>query len=170
MEGILGQSWLIPRKLRKEVGDWNIQLNVSDDVEFFARVAYNSDKIIYVKESIVYYRQDNPDSISSDMSLRGFQSHLDAYKSCANLVKNDLNMHSLRKGIATLYSDTYSIFYPLNKQQKKEVLGLINDMGYDKPLIKFKPSLLWIVKIFGIDAGLRLRIIRTRLFSLLKRK
>lgn len=102
-ECIIGQAWLISRKMHEIVGSWNIGLQKNQDGEFFARVAYNSKKIIYVEDSIVFYRKGVTNSISSDKSPSGARSHLDSLHEYANLVKNDMETHSLHKALATLY-------------------------------------------------------------------
>lgn len=169
LEYIIGQSWLIPKHINDKIGGWNTRLISNQDGEFFTRVAYGADKIIFVNKSVVYYRKNVANSITSKkLSVSSMRSRLDSYYMYADLVRNDLDKHSLRKAVATLYSGIYKMYYPLSKQMKTEVLGAIRDMGYDKPVIDFKPALLLRVKIFGVEAGLRLRIIRTRLFALLK--
>ncbi len=164
---IIGQSWLITRKLHLKVGKWNESLVRNQDGEFFTRVAYNADKIIFVQKSIVYYRKGILTSITSKKSLKSMHSHLDSYRIYADLVKNDLNKHSLHKAVASLYSVFYGDYYPLDKQMKKEVLALIKELGYNEPVIAFKPSSLWIVRFFGVDAGLYLRDIKSKFVSML---
>ena len=167
VEYVIGQSWLIPRGINERIGGWNTRLSMNDDGEFFTRVAYDTDKIIFVKESIVYYRKGIVSSISSDKSTDAIRSHVDSYRVYADLVKDDLDTHSLRKAVASLYSVIYRDYYPLDKQMREEVLGLIKELGYDEPVITFKPGSLWVVKLFGVGAGLYLRGIKAKLVAML---
>lgn len=156
-EYVIGQSWLISRKIHSKIGQWNESITKNQDGEFFTRIAYHAKKIIFVKESLVYYRQCNPDSLSTISSFSAICSHLDTYDLYADLVKNDIEKYALQKAIATLYSNIYEQYHTIDKKIKNEVLAKINQLGYDKPLIKFKPSCNWIIQIFGIDMGLRIR-------------
>jgi len=167
VEYVIGQAWLLPRSINKKIGGWNTRLSMNDDGEFFTRVAYNSNKIVFVKESIVYYRKGISLSLSSDRSLKSMRSHLDSYRIYADLVKNDLDEHSLHKAVASLYSVFYGDYYPLDKKMREEVLSLLKNLGYDEPVIAFKSGSMWIVRLFGVDAGLYLRGIKTKLVAML---
>lgn len=166
-ETIMGQSWLIPRKINEKAGDWDVQLLISQDQEFFTRVVYHAQKIIFAKESLVYYRKGNPNSISSNTSLMAIRSRLDACYSYERLLNKNINKHSLKKGIATLYSGIYATYFPLDKKIKEEVLNKLRYFGYEEPLIEFKPSSLWIVKILGVNTGLKLRNIKHKIMVIL---
>lgn len=157
VETIIGQSWLIPRKINETVGAWNVHLEKNQDGEFFTRVAYSANKIVFVKESIVYYRKGVENSVSSNRSFNGMRSHLNSYHIYYNLVKNDLDNYSLQKAVAILYSSFYQNYYPLEKQMKEEVYGKLQSLGYDQPLINFNPSLMWAVKILGAEGALRFK-------------
>ncbi len=167
IEYIIGQSWLISKALHLKIGNWNESLVRNQDGEFFARVAYAANKIIFVQSSIVYYRKGISSSITSKKSYNAIRSQLNSYHLYANLVKEDLDKYSLHKAVASLYSVVYSDYYPLDKQLKKEVLELIKELGYDEPVIAFKPSSRWIVRLFGVDTGLYLRGLKTRLVTML---
>lgn len=166
-ECIVGPAWLISRELNNKVGNWNTHLTTNDDGEFFARVVYNSKKIIFVKESIIYYRKGNADSLSSNKSNSGARSHLDSLHVYANLVKNDMQMHSLHKALTTLYSTIYRDYFPLNKQLKDELYCNIFKLGYSKPLIHFNKRYIWIVNFFGLDTALYLRRFKIHIALLL---
>jgi len=167
IEYIIGQSWLISKSLHLKVGKWNESLIRNQDGEFFARVAYAANKIIFVQSSIVYYRKGISSSITSKKSYTTIRSQLNSYQLYTNLVKEDLDEHSLHKAIASLYSVVYRDYYPLDKELKKEVLELIRELGYDEPVIAFKPSSRWIVRLFGVDTGLYLRGLKTRFITTL---
>jgi len=166
-EYVIGQAWLLPRSINKKIGNWNTRLTKHQDGEFFTRVVYSSDKIVFVQESIVYYRKGIANSISSDKSVKGMMSHLYFNHQRYNIIKNDLDKHSLRKVIAILYSEFYVAYYPLDKEVKAEVLNRLQELGYDQPIVGFRPQYLWIVKFFGIDAGLYLSRLKSKFSNLL---
>jgi len=169
-QSMIGQGWLISRVLHEKVGVWNINLTKNQDGEFFTRVTYHSKKIVFVKESIVYYRRDISTSISMSNNLKAIRSHLDSYRIYEMIVKDDIKNHSLHRGVASLYSLIYRKYYPLDNKTKKEVLELLNNLGYKQPLVEFSKSTNWIVKIFGVDTGLYLRNLKTKVIQKILRK
>ena len=165
---MIGQVWLIPRTINIIVGNWDIRLVRHQDGEFFTRVAYNADKILFVKESIVYYRKGIANSISSDkFSYKPKRAHLDYINAYYDLFKNDLDKYSLHKSVAKKYSDFYAMYYPLDEQMKEEVCFKLKTLGYSQPWIEFNPNFSWIVKLFGLHTGLRLRKMKTLLVGLM---
>jgi len=168
-EVILGQVWLIPRAINKRVGNWNIGLSRFQDIEFFMRIAYHANKILFVKESMVYYRKGLAKSITSDStSDKAKQSILEVFDSYYRLLKNDLDKYSLRKGIAGNYSFFYQKYFPLDKRTKEQVYNRLKSLGYDQPIVEFSQSYLWIIKIIGIDSGLKLRRLKLKFWNKVK--
>lgn len=160
---LIGQVWLIPRKLNKVVGEWNINLRKNQDGEFFMRVAHKSTKIIFVENSIVYYRIGIDTNISQDFSISALRSHLDSYHIYFDTVKKDLKYGQLKKGLALLYSLFYINHYPLNNEMKKEVYLKLNELGYSKPITKFDNIIFnQLASILGIDNILILRNIKNK--------
>ncbi|MCH9739330.1 MAG: glycosyltransferase [Epsilonproteobacteria bacterium] len=164
-EYFIGPSWLISRKLNEKVGGWSTDLTFNDDGEFFTRVAYNSSKILYVNDSLVYYRQDNQNSISSDFSIKSIRSHLKSLNLYEECLGKDIEKNNLRYATAKLYSNFYRFHFPVHIDIKKEVYSKLKKLGYKEPLIKFNPKISWIVKIFGVDIALYLRWFRDKLVT-----
>ncbi|MDD3603500.1 MAG: glycosyltransferase family 2 protein [Sulfurovum sp.] len=168
---VVGTAWLIPRTLHKKVGSWDTALSVHDDYLFFAKVAYFSDKIIHVKNSVVYWRQDNMQSLSKTLTWEGMHSHLNVCHGLYKLVKNDLAIDGMKYALAMEYSKLIFRAYPAYMDLVKEAEKILNHLGYDKPLpmptrkfrlseklIGFYPS----ARIFGMKDKImkRLRGIR----------
>jgi len=103
-------------------------------------------------------------------NLKAIRSHLDSYRIYEMIVKDDIKNHSLHRGVASLYSLIYRKYYPLDNKTKKEVLELLNNLGYKQPLVEFSKSTNWIVKIFGVDTGLYLRNLKTKVIQKILRK
>ncbi|QXU42333.1 glycosyltransferase [Pedobacter sp. D749] len=58
-------SWLCPKNIIENAGRWNETLSVDDDGDFFLRVILKAKKVIYVPESLVYYRKHEFGSLSN---------------------------------------------------------------------------------------------------------
>lgn len=64
-EGMFGLTcYLTPRSIIEKAGLWNEQLTINTDGEFFIRVLANTGKIRYSRQGCLYYRSNNPNSIS----------------------------------------------------------------------------------------------------------
>jgi glycosyltransferase involved in cell wall biosynthesis len=164
---MIGHSWLISRKMKELAGEWDNNISVVDDGVFFARVAYNADKIVYVPESIVYWRQDNMNSLSKNISRKGMESHFMACKSYLDLVKKDIDFPRLKYALAMEYSKFIFRAYPAYMDLVKEAEKILNYLGYDKPLPlptrKFRLSVKLIgfyptARVFGMKDKLMKRL------------
>jgi glycosyltransferase involved in cell wall biosynthesis len=55
-------SLLIPRTTVAQAGRWNERWILNEDGEFISRVIQKMQRVIYLEESIAYYRKENPKS------------------------------------------------------------------------------------------------------------
>lgn len=87
--GMLGLScYLTPRYIIKKAGPWNEKLTINTDGEFFIRVIANSGSIKFSEKGILYYRSNNPNSISRRKPSEGKgESLLLSYKLIYNYLK-----------------------------------------------------------------------------------
>lgn len=82
-------TYLVPRKLHLRAGNWNTELSINQDAEYFTRVLLRSDKLIKVQNCYVLYREHNAERISRKrtpeniksffFSLELMQSYLKSY-------------------------------------------------------------------------------------------
>lgn len=64
-DGMFGLTcYLTPRPIIEKAGLWDEQLTINTDGEFFIRVLANTAKIKYSRKGCLYYRSNNPNSIS----------------------------------------------------------------------------------------------------------
>ena len=131
---IIGQAWLISRPLHEKVGDWDKKISVLDDSVFFGKIAYQAKKIIYVPNSIVYWRQDNLNSLSKNTTKEGMQSHLLACDNYVEIVKDDLDYPGMKKALALEYSKFIYVAYPRYMDLIKKAEETIVELGFDTPL------------------------------------
>jgi glycosyltransferase involved in cell wall biosynthesis len=67
-------SWLLPRKVVELVGPWDESLSLSDDTEYFTRVALNCQKIVFCREAKGYYRSGN-NTLSGRKNRSAYESY-----------------------------------------------------------------------------------------------
>jgi glycosyltransferase involved in cell wall biosynthesis len=87
-------SWLCPKNIIEDAGEWNETLSVDDDGDFFLRVILKAKQVIYVPESLVYYRKHEQESLSNVNSKKSIS---DAIKSinCKGITLMDFSPNDM---------------------------------------------------------------------------
>jgi len=142
-------SWLISRELHNKAGLWDDNISVLDDGVFFARVAYASQQIICVPDSIVYWRQDNLKSLSKDTSEKGMRSHLMACNKYAEIVIDELEYPGMSYALALQYSICIYRAYPHHMNIVGEAEASLKRLGYNKPLAMPSKKFQLLNKVLG---------------------
>ncbi|WP_316824790.1 glycosyltransferase family 2 protein [Pedobacter miscanthi] len=71
-------AWLTPRALLNKAGYWDESLSLDDDGEYFCRVVLAAKEVVYLENTIAYYRKYKSNkSLSAQNSFKALQS---AYK------------------------------------------------------------------------------------------
>lgn len=79
--------WLTHRDMISKVGDWDESLTRNQDGNFFGRVIFHSKKGFFSKKGGVYYRIENPNSITSKpKNVLYYESYLKSYYYCADQI------------------------------------------------------------------------------------
>ena len=131
-------SWLMPRKLIEESGGWNEKLSTNDDGEFSARIVFTSNKILFIEESKGYYRKDNENSLSKQVSKKALVSNLKSFETYVKLMKDDMDKLEVRSSLALVYSRFLYKVPPSHKDLISETKNKINSLGFKKPLNTMK--------------------------------
>ncbi len=142
-------SWLMSRELVEESGGWNENLSTNDDGEFSARVVNISSKILFVEDSLGYYRKDNENSLSNQISRTALQSNLKTFETYIELMKDDMEKTEVRRSLALIYSRFLYRIPPLHKDLILECKKKINSLGFKKPLNTMKTHEFFLSYIFG---------------------
>ncbi len=153
---MIGTAWLIHRKLHEEIGGWDPLLSVHDDYLFFAKVAYFSNKIIYAHQSIVYWRQDNLQSLSNVRTWKGLRSHMEVCNQLFELVQKESNIPRLKHSLAMEYSKLIYRAYPLYPDLVNKAEKMLKILGFDNPLPMPTKKFRLFVKIIGFYPTARL--------------
>lgn len=166
---MVGTAWLIHRKLHEKIGGWDSLLSVHDDYLFFAKVAYFSNKIIYADQSIVYWRQDNLQSLSNVATWKGMSSHMEVCNQLFELVQNESNIPRLKHALAMEYSKFIYRTYPLYPDLVNKAEKMLKILGFDSPLPMPTKKFQLSVKIIGFYPTARLFGAKDRLVKKIQR-
>lgn len=149
-EYIIGQSWLFHRDMHTKIGHWKEDLSLDDDGDFFARVAYASKQTVFVENSLVYWRQDNLNSLSKDPSYSAMKSRLKVFDGYMSIVEENANYDGLKRALTIKYSDHLLHTYFKYPDIADMVMNRIIQLGFSKPLYPKSPKLAFAINIFGI--------------------
>lgn len=149
--------WLVPRILVEESGGWDESLAKNQDGDFFARVVSRASKVLFVEESVGYYRKDNENSISKQVSKKALQSTLKTFENYMELMKDDMDKPEVRKTFAYIYSKYLYYIYPEHKDLVEKVETKLKNLGFNKPIIKYGKKYYFLSKIIGVYGVIRLR-------------
>lgn len=142
--------WLTKRSSIEKAGRWNESISTNDDGEFFTRVLYNTDHVIYTPELLGHYRREDTDSLSKPNTKAKVQSALQSYDLIHNYLSKD-NDSSLLTYPKRLY---YIQFLLMNNQFPE--LAKIAGKRFDAISLELniRPNLLKrMVAIFGLRRG-----------------
>jgi len=155
---VIPHLWLSPRELIEESGGWDEDLAKNQDGEFFARVVFGANKVLFIEESIGYYRRDNENSISKQVSKKTLKANLKTFESYMELMKDDMDKTKVRKSLAIVYSK-FLLYYidPSHKDIILETKNKINSLGFKNPINTMKMHDRFLSYFLGRDRVLQLK-------------
>jgi glycosyltransferase involved in cell wall biosynthesis len=128
-------AWLTPTGIINKAGNWNEELTVDDDGEFFCRVMLASKGIQYAPNVKSYYRKfKSANTLSAQKTYDAFKSTLKATELKANhlLAVNDSSQAKL--ALSRLFWENAFSFYPaykdISKRAENEAKKLAPDFNY----------------------------------------
>lgn len=131
------ESFLISADLINFSGHWNENLTLNDDGEFFFRIIYNSNKIVFCNDTFVLHRESMGDNLSTLNSFQKATSLLNSWKIIEILYNtryNKLDSKYLDKKKWAVYNELKTAYPILLKQNK---LFFYNQKKKDNFLYKF---------------------------------
>ena len=143
--------WLTPRKILEMVGEWNEDLSVDDDGEYFCRVILKAEGIHYNAEALNYYRQNtNGKNLSAQHNYNGLISMLKSCELKQKHLSNAIPTDLLNKAFSLLYQEISILSYPKFIEisnlafQKAHSLGLKKITYKGGPITSFLSKNIWV--------------------------
>jgi glycosyltransferase involved in cell wall biosynthesis len=148
-------AWLVSRKITNLAGQWNENIKINQDGEYFCRVVSSCEHVKYHSESVCFYRKGNVGSITA--RKKSLEAISFAYNLCVdNLLKykNDSITRAaaisfLKDFVSSYYDDGSEVFI----ENKKRILIL---GGTDElPCVSMRYKIA--KKIFGNKGAVNLK-------------
>ena len=105
-------SWLISRDIASQAGDWNENLSLNDDGDYFCRVILASKGVKFCPGAKSYYRANIPNSLSSRNTRRYVESAFKSFELMTNNLLRLENSVRTRYACATVFQRFVYSYFP----------------------------------------------------------
>src|SRR5690554_5461875 len=151
-------AWLTPRHLIEKAGKWNESLTVNQDGEFFCRVLLQASQIVFVDEVKVFYRMDNPNSISQSKHFYGkAKSLLSSYQMYFEHLNKELENEEVQTALAANFMKFIAQYNHLYDSLSFEAKMFIHKLPKANKSLILKKWFHPISRIIGFDVYLYLK-------------
>ena len=143
-------TWLVSRKLAERAGPWDTRLLGDDDGEYFCRVLLACDKVQFVPEAKIYYRNSGPNCLSyigeSEKKKVALLCSMEAH---IRYILSLEDSERVREACVTYLQNWSSFFYP----ERADLLKRIDEIAVSLGGRLQRPTLSWksvcIAALFG---------------------
>jgi len=126
---MINSSWLVSRRLIELAGPWDERLSMDDDGEYFCRIVSVSEKIKFVADSKVYYRNANPGSLSQNKSNKALESQILSTILCIGHLRKLEDSERTRTASLKFLQRRICYIYPQNSILLEKVTKIALDLG-----------------------------------------
>ncbi|MCK5535948.1 MAG: glycosyltransferase family 2 protein [Bacteroidales bacterium] len=162
-------SCLLPGKTILKVGKWNEEWILNEDGEFISRILFESKRILYEKESIVYYRKDNVNSLNSQRTRKHFESQLASYNAYFKWAKKYFDDKKIVLALAKRYSRMIYIMYPKYEDLRHIAENKILELGFNEPVALGRKSFIIMSNLLGVKNTLKVRELFRKMASAIRK-
>jgi glycosyltransferase involved in cell wall biosynthesis len=156
-------TWLVPRAVAQDAGQWNTRLLGDDDGEFFCRVLLNSERIRFVPEAKVYYRASGASSLSYiGGSGKKMEAQLHSMRLHIQYIRSLEDSPRVRKACVRYLQNWLINFYPERMDLVEEASRMATDLGGHLEVPKFSWKYSALAATWGPRAAKRAQIILPR--------
>jgi len=153
-------AWLVPRAVMEDAGPWDKRLSRDDDGEYFTRVLLSSNRVQYVEDGCVYYRQHTGERVSGLHSREKFESWLLAVDLKLDHLSAELEgdrYPGLARGLARQYWSVALSAYPEFPEIAVKAERRAGDLGFPEMLRSVSENGWkgWIAKTISHTIGWR---------------
>ncbi|MGB3545569.1 MAG: glycosyltransferase family 2 protein, partial [Saprospiraceae bacterium] len=123
-------AWLSPKYLLDKVGLWDETLTKDQDGEYFCRAVAQADQVIYVPETMNYYRKHiHGSNIANQRQRHAVESQFRALNSKANHFKKLKHTASFKNAMALQYKIVAIDAYPHFKDISNKAIAKVHKYG-----------------------------------------
>ena len=121
--------FLIPKSILDATGGWDEELTLLDDFEFHARIFAHCDDILFVPDTILYYRSGMAGSLSQRSDRVGAESAYRSFSRGADHFLAKRDDAEAKKSAAAMLQDFIYTFYPAHPDLLAKAAARVSDLG-----------------------------------------
>lgn len=160
-------SFFATRKLIDSAGPWDPKIIQNQDGEYFCRVLLASQKVVFCKEALGYYRIPGLSNVSRISSEKAFESVLDSYQSYETEILQKEDSELVRKALALNYSRlVYRSINSYPKVGKRALKKVEMVLGPFPHLFSQMPQIVRIGKKYGYSSSRMLKMVQEKIKKL----
>lgn len=149
--------FLIPREILDQTGEWDEELTLIDDFEFFSRIICHAREVLFTNEATLYYRSGIAGSLSGQKNRKAVESHYQALiRGTAHMLARRSDA-AARVSCANVLQDFIYSYYPQHSDLRSELSRRIHELGGSNLLPDGPPRFLKLQKLIGWKAAKRIQ-------------
>ena len=122
-------SYLIPRKIVDEAGQWDERLHRSQDSEYMARILSLSKQLFFVPQAVFFYRQVAGSVSRRELNKKQMRSEMIVCNKIADLLLAYNCLSRTVRACEIHYTDVLTAYYPENSFLANEMLQGMKQRG-----------------------------------------
>jgi glycosyltransferase involved in cell wall biosynthesis len=157
-------TWLVSRELAEEAGPWDTRLLGDDDGEYFCRVLLACDRVQFVPEAKVYYRNSGPNCLSyigdSDRKKVALLCSMELH---IRYILSLEDSQRVREACVTYLQNWVYFLYPDRADLVLRVEEIAASLGGKLQLPTLSWKAVWISALFGRQRARRVQVFLVRI-------
>ena len=150
-------AYLTHRSLIEKAGDWNENLIINQDGEFFSRVLLHSQNVVYESKGKVFYRSPGIDNVSQQKTKKAWISLLESYFSYEKNFFQFEDSQRVRIALKKVYQKFIYDIYPEYPELIIKAEKHMQDLEIPDKTFIGGPKFQQLSKIVGFKNALRLK-------------
>lgn len=116
-------AFLTPRAISDAAGPWNPELVLNEDGEYFTRVIFASERVLFCPDAEAFYRSGNPNSASRPRTTAHRESWFRSLHLCEARILEHEDSERMRRGLALAWQHLAHFTYPYDAGLAEHALG-----------------------------------------------
>jgi len=151
-------TWLVRREIIEAAGQWNEQVVVDEDGEYFCRLVLASDGIHFVPDAKVFYRVSGSGS-AVQRTLYKAEARWASFQLQIAHLRTLGDNERVRTACVNFLQSWLVYFYPENPAITKQAEQLAASLGGRLEMPRLRPKYAWMEKFLGYEKAKRAQFI-----------
>ncbi|PSL01260.1 glycosyltransferase family 2 protein [Cecembia rubra] len=152
-------AWLTSKLIINATGLWDENLTLNQDGDFFSRVVANSSKVVFVNDSLGYYRKPRYNNIITTKNFDSAKSLFKTFENYQNLILNFCSSPKTKKALIKNYEHFIYRMNAISPELCCRAFEKIKSLsGKKRPYVFFDSKLLFFAQFIGLEKAIYLKL------------